>query len=96
MAEAMRMIVMQKNPAAMLFRGIVGIRGRTLIVNSYRYHTTHTGYLLPELTCHHEQRFRELIHNCCQVSHENDRDAEKSGGHAFSWNRGDTRTYIDC
>ncbi len=27
MAEAMRMIVMQKNPAAMLFRGIVGIRG---------------------------------------------------------------------
>jgi molybdenum cofactor synthesis domain-containing protein len=33
MAEAMRMIVMQKNPAAMLFRGTVGIRGRTLIVN---------------------------------------------------------------
>lgn len=27
MAEAMRMIVMQKNPAVMLFRGIVGIGG---------------------------------------------------------------------
>ncbi|MEJ8306626.1 MogA/MoaB family molybdenum cofactor biosynthesis protein [Saccharibacillus sacchari] len=33
MAEAMRMNVMQKNRAAMLFRGICGIRGRTLIVN---------------------------------------------------------------
>ncbi len=33
MAEAMRYSVMQKNPAGMLFRGIVGIRGRTLIVN---------------------------------------------------------------
>ncbi|GAK41077.1 MogA/MoaB family molybdenum cofactor biosynthesis protein [Paenibacillus urinalis] len=33
MAEAMRSTVLQKNRAAMLFRGIVGIRGRTLIVN---------------------------------------------------------------
>ncbi|NGZ74824.1 MogA/MoaB family molybdenum cofactor biosynthesis protein [Saccharibacillus alkalitolerans] len=33
MAEAMRMTVMQKNRAAMLFRGICGIRGRSLIVN---------------------------------------------------------------
>ncbi|GGN99128.1 MogA/MoaB family molybdenum cofactor biosynthesis protein [Saccharibacillus kuerlensis] len=33
MAEAMRMSVMQKNRAAMLFRGICGIRGRSLIVN---------------------------------------------------------------
>lgn len=33
MAEAMRMTVMQKNRSAMLFRGIAGIRGRTLIVN---------------------------------------------------------------
>lgn len=33
MAEAMRMNVMQKNRAAMLFRGICGIRGRSLIVN---------------------------------------------------------------
>ncbi|MNI72321.1 Molybdopterin adenylyltransferase [compost metagenome] len=33
MAEAMRYTAMQKNRGAMLFRGIVGIRGRTLIVN---------------------------------------------------------------
>ncbi|OWR33002.1 molybdenum cofactor biosynthesis protein [Saccharibacillus sp. O23] len=33
MAEAMRMTVMQKNRSAMLFRGICGIRGRSLIVN---------------------------------------------------------------
>ncbi|MCQ4086707.1 molybdenum cofactor biosynthesis protein B [Saccharibacillus sp. JS10] len=33
MAEAMRMNVMSKNRAAMLFRGICGIRGRSLIVN---------------------------------------------------------------
>ncbi|CAM3489189.1 MULTISPECIES: MogA/MoaB family molybdenum cofactor biosynthesis protein [Saccharibacillus] len=33
MAEAMRMNVMHKNRAAMLFRGICGIRGRSLIVN---------------------------------------------------------------
>lgn len=33
MAEAMRANVMQKNRAAMLFRGICGIRGRSLIVN---------------------------------------------------------------
>ncbi|WP_028591062.1 MogA/MoaB family molybdenum cofactor biosynthesis protein [Paenibacillus massiliensis] len=33
MAEAMRASVMQKNRAAMLFRGTVGIRGRSLIVN---------------------------------------------------------------
>ena len=35
MAEAMRYRVMQKNPAGMLFRGIVGIRGRTLIRNNF-------------------------------------------------------------
>ncbi|OWA34519.1 molybdenum cofactor biosynthesis protein [Saccharibacillus sp. O16] len=33
MAEAMRMTVMQKNRSAMLFRGICGIRGRSLVVN---------------------------------------------------------------
>ncbi|MDO3408589.1 MogA/MoaB family molybdenum cofactor biosynthesis protein [Saccharibacillus sp. CPCC 101409] len=33
LAEAMRMTVVQKNRAAMLFRGICGIRGRSLIVN---------------------------------------------------------------
>lgn len=33
MAEAMRASVMRKNRAAMLFRGTVGIRGRSLIVN---------------------------------------------------------------
>lgn len=32
-AEAMRAAVMQKNRSAMLFRGICGIRGRTLILN---------------------------------------------------------------
>lgn len=33
MAEALRAAVMQKNRSAMLFRGICGIRGRSLIVN---------------------------------------------------------------
>ncbi|WP_458464334.1 MogA/MoaB family molybdenum cofactor biosynthesis protein [Paenibacillus sp.] len=33
MAEAMRYNVMSKNRSAMLFRGVCGIRGRTLIVN---------------------------------------------------------------
>ncbi|MFC9707048.1 molybdenum cofactor biosynthesis protein B [Paenibacillus sp. NPDC056933] len=33
MAEAMRYSVMGKNRSAMLFRGVCGIRGRTLIVN---------------------------------------------------------------
>lgn len=33
MAEAMRYSVMSKNRSAMLFRGVCGIRGRTLIVN---------------------------------------------------------------
>lgn len=33
LSEAMRSTVMQKNRAVMLFRGICGIRGRTLIVN---------------------------------------------------------------
>lgn len=33
MAEAMRASVMHKNRGAMLFRGTVGIRGRSLIVN---------------------------------------------------------------
>lgn len=33
MAEAMRFSVMSKNRSAMLFRGVCGIRGRTLIVN---------------------------------------------------------------
>lgn len=33
MAEAMRYSVMSKNRSAMLFRGLCGIRGRTLIVN---------------------------------------------------------------
>ena len=32
-AEAMRATVMQKNRSAMLFRGVCGVRGRTLIVN---------------------------------------------------------------
>ncbi|GAB6926974.1 MogA/MoaB family molybdenum cofactor biosynthesis protein [Paenibacillus sp. JCM 10914] len=32
-AEAMRATVMQKNRSAMLFRGICGVRGRTLVVN---------------------------------------------------------------
>jgi molybdopterin adenylyltransferase len=33
MAEAMRAVSLQKTPAAMLSRAIVGVRGRTLIVN---------------------------------------------------------------
>lgn len=33
MAEALRAAVMQRNRSAMLFRGICGIRGRSLIVN---------------------------------------------------------------
>lgn len=33
MAEAMRIAAMQRLPRAMLFRGVCGIRGRTLIVN---------------------------------------------------------------
>lgn len=32
-AEAMRMISMQRNPRAMLSRGVSGIRGKTLIIN---------------------------------------------------------------
>lgn len=32
-AEAMRMISMQQNPRAMLSRGVVGMRGKTLIMN---------------------------------------------------------------
>jgi molybdopterin biosynthesis enzyme MoaB len=33
MAEAMRIAAMHRLPRAMLFRGVCGIRGRTLIVN---------------------------------------------------------------